>query len=195
MDINGSKGRPAGNAMRGAFGFAAAAFLTSLAATPASAQEITHRFINPGFGGNPFNADYLLGTATIDRPAAPTTGTSGLSQQELLARQIQSRILSSLSSGIVQAITGADPGDTGEFTVGDQTITFERTLTELRLTIFDSVTGETTEIVLPVLNTDSVQSASAQAQSAESALSAVTSLGTTGTVDQSGSLDTILDGL
>lgn len=194
MDIEGSKGRPAGAAARRAFAFATAIFLGTMIATPASAQEITHRFLNPGFGGNPFNADYLLGTATIDRPAAPSTGTSGLSQQELLARQIQSRILSSLSSGIVQAITGADPGDTGEFTVGDQTITFERTLTELRLTIFDSVTGESTEIVLPVLNTNDARSAS-NAQSAESALSAVTGIGATGTVDQPGSLDSVLDGL
>ena len=132
----------------------AAAF--ALAAAPqASAQELTHRFINPSFGGNPFNSDHLRGIAALDRPASPELArTAGLSEQQLLVRQIQSRLLSSLSSGLIEAITGASPGTSGEFIIGDQRITYERTLTEIRLTFFNETTGETTEIVLPVINAD-----------------------------------------
>ena len=52
----------------------------------------------------------------------------------------------------MEAITGAAPGTVGEFVVGDQTIAFERTLTTIRLTITNNLTGEVTDIVVPVLN-------------------------------------------
>ncbi len=71
-----------------------------------------------------------------------------------VARQIQSRLLSALSSSVVEAITGADPGTSGEFVVGDQRIAYERTLTEIKLTIFDDSTGQNTVIVVPVFTTN-----------------------------------------
>lgn len=120
----------------------------------AQAQELSFKFNNPSFGGNPFYSDHLLGVASAQRPERPAED-EGLSEGEQFARQIQSRILSALSSSIVEAITGSDPGTSGEFTVGDQTIFFERSLTEIRLTITDNVTGEVTTIVLPVIEFDS----------------------------------------
>lgn len=117
------------------------------------AQELSFKFTNPSFGGNPFYADHLLAVASAQRPEKPSED-SGLSEGEQFARQIQSRILSALSSSIVEAITGSEPGTSGEFTVGDQTIFFERTLTEIRLTITDNVSGEVTVIVVPVFNFD-----------------------------------------
>lgn len=134
------------------FGVATAGLLLLAASSSATAQELVHTFKSPGFGGNPFNADYLLGVATAQRPERGGDADDELTETELFARQIQSRLLSSLSSGIVEAITGAEPGTTGEFTVGDQTIFFERTLTEIRLVITNNQTGETTEIVVPVLD-------------------------------------------
>lgn len=123
-------------------------------ARPSYSQELRHEFTNPSFGGNPFNSSHLLGVATAQRPERKRSAEESqqLTEGELFARQIQSRLLSSLSSGLVEAITGADPGATGEFTVGDQTISFERTLTEIRVKITNADTGEVTDIVIPVLN-------------------------------------------
>jgi curli production assembly/transport component CsgF len=137
----------------GAAGFVLIVGIAIVYPEPASAQELIYRPVNPSFGGNPFNTDYLMSTATAQRPerAAPP-GSEPLTEGELFARQIQSRILSALSSSIVQAITGSEPGTSGEFTVGDQTIRFERTLTEIRLFITDNATGRVTTIVVPVLN-------------------------------------------
>lgn len=134
--------------------------LIAFAAAPVSAQELKFEFRNPSFGGNPFNSDHLLATATAQRPPQKSDGANGtgeLTEAQLFARQIQSRLLSALSSSVVEAITGSDPGTSGEFTVGDQKISFERTLGEIRLSIFDNSTGETTDIVVPVLtlNTNS----------------------------------------
>ncbi|WP_238564961.1 curli assembly protein CsgF [Sphingobium bisphenolivorans] len=143
-------------------------------AAPASAQELKFEFRNPSFGGNPFNSDHLLATATAQRPPQKSSGADGtgeLTEAQLFARQIQSRLLSALSSSVVEAITGSNPGTSGEFTVGDQKISFERTLSEIRLSIFDNSTGETTDIVVPVLtlNTANAQSA-ANTGSVESSL-------------------------
>lgn len=140
-------------------------------ATPASAQELKFEFRNPSFGGNPFNSDHLLATATAQRPPQKSNGADGtgeLTEAQLFARQIQSRLLSALSSSVVEAITGSDPGTSGEFTVGDQKISFERTLSEIRLSIFDNSTGETTDIVVPVLtlNNNNANAAAAAASAA-----------------------------
>lgn len=131
-------------------GLLAVSFAAMSLAGPASAQEMVHRFISPGFGGNPFNTDYLLGTANIHRPAQPEEEGEGTpSEQELIARQIQARFLSNLSSEIVDAINAAQPGDTGDFELGDQRISFVRTETETRITFFNGRTGETSVVVVP----------------------------------------------
>lgn len=153
----------------------AAALAAVSMAGAASAQELKFQFINPSFGGNPFNSDHLLAIATAQRPDRPTSsdGTSGeLTEAQLFARQIQSRLLSALSSSVVEAITGSSPGTTGEFTVGDQKISFERTLSEIKLTIFDNTTGENTVISVPVLNFNNPAAAAAlsASTSAESSL-------------------------
>ena len=126
--------------------------LGAVSPSAVQAQELVHRFINPSFGGNPFYSDHLLGVATAQRPERASAARQQLSDAERFAQQIQSRILSALSSSIVEAITGAAPGTSGEFRVGDQTIFFERTLTEIRLIITDTNTGEVTEIVVPILD-------------------------------------------
>jgi curli production assembly/transport component CsgF len=111
-----------------------------------------HSFTNPSFGGNPFNSSHLLAIANLDRPDKPRDETAPLTEGELFAQQLRSRLLSALSSSLVQAITGSAPGTSGEFIVGDQTIRFERTLTQITVTILDNVTGETTTITVPVIN-------------------------------------------
>ncbi|MCW1431503.1 curli assembly protein CsgF [Novosphingobium sp. JCM 18896] len=174
----------------------AAALAAVSMASAASAQELKFQFINPSFGGNPFNSDHLLAIATAQRPDKPASedGTTGeLTEAQLFARQIQSRLLSALSSSVVEAITGSNPGTTGEFTVGDQKISFERTLSEIKLTIFDNTTGENTVISVPVLNfTNSAASAALSANtSAESSLLGST---LTGTSSVEGSLLTSLTG-
>lgn len=130
----------------------AAVALAIVPASVASAQELVHRFISPGFGGNPFNTDYLLGTANIHRPDEPAAPTDTPTEEELIARQIQARFLSNLSSDIIDRIQNAQPGDSGEFNVGDQVIRFSRTATETRITFVNGRTGETSEVVIPDRN-------------------------------------------
>ena len=131
--------------LRTAF-FAAMAVALS---TSASAEDLVYTPINPSFGGNPFNSAHLLGIANAQNkfkdPASASRGT----EAEIFARQLQSRLLSALSSQIVDAIFGDNPQQQGTIQFGGQTIEFVRGLEEVTLTITDDATGEITTIVIP----------------------------------------------
>ncbi len=107
--------------------------------------------VDPSFGGNAFNSAHLLGIANSQNdyrdPAASTSSTG--SQADIFARQLQSRLLSSLSGQIVSAIFGENPQEQGTISFGGQTINFVRGLTEVTLTITNDETGEITEIIVP----------------------------------------------
>ena len=112
-------------------------------------QDITYEPVNPSFGGNPFNSAHLLGIANAQNGFKdPKAATSG-SQADIFARQLQSRLLSALSTQIVDAIFGDNPQERGTITFGGQTIRFVRGLDEVTLTITDDTTGEVTTIVIP----------------------------------------------
>ena len=126
----------------------ASAVMLSVAA-PAFAQDITYQPISPTFGGNPFNSAHILGTANAQNDYRdPRAATSG-SQADIFARQLQSRLLSALSSQIVDAIFGENPQERGTIRFGGQTIEFVRGLEEVTLTITNDETGEVTTIVIP----------------------------------------------
>ena len=122
--------------------------LTSLGGT-AHAQDLTYEPVDPSFGGNPFNSAHLLGIANAQNDYKDPTAATRNSQADIFARQLQSRLLSALSSQIVDAIFGDNPQERGTISFGGQTINFVRGLTEVTLTITDDTTGEVTTIVIP----------------------------------------------
>ncbi len=121
-----------------------------MAAGGASAQDITYQPINPTFGGNPFNSAHLLGVANAQNNYRDPKSTTGSSQGDLFARQLQSRLLSALSSQLIDAIFGENPQERGTFTLGGQTVTFIRDLESVTITITNDETGEITTIVVPL---------------------------------------------
>src|SRR3546814_16251336 len=81
---------------------------SSIAGT-ASAQDMVYTPINPSFGGNPFNSSHLIGIANAQNNFKDTKSTTSNSQADIFARQLQSRLLSALSSQITDAIFGENP--------------------------------------------------------------------------------------
>ncbi|MDD3838118.1 MAG: curli assembly protein CsgF [Phenylobacterium sp.] len=132
-----------------ASGVAAACLMTW--AGSACAQDLVYQPINPSFGGNPFNSAHLLGVAgAINDYKDPSAKTStGSSQSDLFARQLQSRLLSALSSQITGAIFGENPQETGNVNFGGQQISWVRTLEAVTVTIVDDATGAETVIEVP----------------------------------------------
>jgi curli production assembly/transport component CsgF len=132
----------------------AVALVVGATATPAAAQDLTYQPVNPTFGGNPFNSAHLLGLANAQNDQKdPSATSSNNSQADIFARQLQSRLLSALSSQIVDAIFGDNPQERGTISFGGQTITFVRGLEEVTLTITNDETGEVTTIVVPTFVT------------------------------------------
>lgn len=131
------------------FGALAALLMGIAAPSVALAQDMTYQPIDPSFGGNPFNSAHLLGIANAQNDFKDPKATANSSQADIFARQLQSRLLSALSSQIVDAIFGENPQQSGTITFGGQTIRFVRGLDEVTLTITDDDTGEVTTIVIP----------------------------------------------
>ncbi|EDL48762.1 curli assembly protein CsgF [Erythrobacter sp. SD-21] len=119
-------------------------------AVPANAQDIVHEPISPTFGGNPFNSNHILGIANAQNKTKDPNAASTNSQADIFARQLQSRLLSALSSQIVDAIFGDDPQESGVISFGGQTISFFRSLDSVTLIITNDDTGEETRIVVPL---------------------------------------------
>lgn len=116
----------------------------------AYAQDVVYQPVNPTFGGNPFNSNHLLGVANAQNDYRDPRSTSNSSQADIFARQLQSRLLSALSSQIIDAIFGENPQESGTISFGGQTITFFRSLDSVTLTITNDETGEETVIVVPL---------------------------------------------
>lgn len=122
-------------------------------AVPAAAQDVVYRPVSPTFGGNPFNSNHVLGVANANNNNRDPRSDSSNSQADIFARQLQSRLLSALSSQIVDAIFGDNPQESGTITFGGQTIEFFRSLDEVTLIIRNDETGEETRIVVPLFIT------------------------------------------
>jgi curli production assembly/transport component CsgF len=120
------------------------------AAAPVAAQDLVHTPISPTFGGNPFNSQHVLGVANANNDFRDPRAASSNSQADIFARQLQSRLLSALSSQIVDAIFGENPQESGTISFGGQTIEFFRSLEEVTLIIKNDTTGEETRIVVPL---------------------------------------------
>ena len=119
-------------------------------AVPVQAQDLVHEPISPTFGGNPFNSNHILGTANAQNKEKDPNSSTSSSQADIFARQLQSRLLSSLSSQIVDAIFGENPQESGVVSFGGQTIEFFRSLDSVTLIITNDDTGEETRIVVPL---------------------------------------------
>ncbi|WP_299194228.1 curli assembly protein CsgF [uncultured Erythrobacter sp.] len=128
----------------------AAAFGCCAIASPALAQDLVHEPISPTFGGNPFNSNHILGTANAQNNTTDPNAVDRNSQSSIFARQLESRLLSALSSQIVDAIFGENPQESGTISFGGQTIEFFRSLDEVTLIIRNDDTGEETRIVIPL---------------------------------------------
>lgn len=139
----------------------------SLMTLSAQAAELVYTPVDPSFGGNPLNSTHLFAVANAQRDATASDantsvsgsgslgggGTTSTSDAQLFVQQLQGRLLSALASQVTDAIFGTNPQDSGTVQFGDTTVTFDRTLGSINLTIFDATTGTTTQISVPQLQT------------------------------------------
>ena len=125
--------------------------LSVLACVDATAGDLVYTPVNPSFGGDSFNSQHLLGLANAQNEHKDDGKSEELSSSERFLQMLESRLYSSLAEQVSEAIFGEDAQDSGTITFQDQRIDFERVDGEIRLTILDFTTGQTTQIVVPTL--------------------------------------------
>lgn len=127
--------------------------IVSTQSFPAFGQDLVFEPINPSFGGNSFNSAHLLAIANAQNDyERPQTDPSSQDDLDRFIRSLQSRLLSSLSTQVSNAIFGEDAQDEGTIIFGDQRIDFVRTLDGIQLTITEA-DGSVTVITIPTLIT------------------------------------------
>jgi hypothetical protein len=130
-----------------------------LVSQPALASEIVFQFKNPSFSGQGAGAQWLTienqeftrQKAIQDKIEAELKAQALEEKNSILNRfmnNLQSRIYSQLAQQLTNNLFGEMGGQSGEFALEGNTIKYEKTDTEIKLTITDDA-GNTTEIIIP----------------------------------------------
>ena len=123
-------------------------FLTSLCYS----QQFSYKPKNPAFGGDTFNYNWLLSSANAQNSIIATRA-EGEEQSELdqFGESLRNQLLSQISRTLLQQQLGAlgDLTEPGSFTVGALAVEVFESNEGLVINIFDTSTGEQTQIVIP----------------------------------------------
>jgi len=115
----------------------------------AGAQDLVYEPVNPSFGGDPFNSSHLNNLAQQQNDFDDQQAFDPPTAQEQFADSLERRILSRTSQTITDRIFGENPQDSGEFTVGQQRISFEQVGDQVDITLVDLQTGAETNLTIP----------------------------------------------
>lgn len=118
-----------------------------------SAQQFVYKPINPAFGGDTFNYQWLIQSAEQqNRFTDPALANSAAQQSELdafsagLNRQLLSQLQRALLTLNIDPDTGLQPGT---FSFGSLEVEILESLDGLVLNILDTTTGDQTQVIVP----------------------------------------------
>lgn len=126
----------------------------SLCALGASvyAQQFSYQATNPFFGGDTFNYQQLLSSATAQNSfTAPSTAPVVQSDLEQFGEQLNASILSQISRELTQQQVDAigSISEPGSFSFGSLALDVFESPEGLVINILDTSNGEETQIVVP----------------------------------------------
>jgi len=127
-------------------------FIFFISSTVAVAQQFSYKAINPAFGGDTFNYNWLLSSATSQNgfKEAPVTRTA---QTDLgrfgssLNQQVLNQISRSLLAQQLQSV--GDFSQEGTFTFGTLNVEIFDSDEGLVINILDTSNGEQTQVIVP----------------------------------------------
>ncbi len=116
-----------------------------------NAQEIVYKPINPSFvGGNPFNASWLLSNAdSQNKFKEDSKGFEEKSEIDKFTDSLNRQLLNQLSRDLFQQEYGSSGLTSGTYTFGSLVVDITPTTGGLSIDIFDTNTGEQTQIIIP----------------------------------------------
>ncbi len=116
------------------------------------AQQFSYEPINPAFGGDTFNYNWLLSSATSQNQLQPRNAAGEeLSDLEQFGQNLNNQILSQIARNLTSAQLESigDLTEPGIFTFGDLAVEVFETGEGLVINILDTSTGEETQVVVP----------------------------------------------
>lgn len=121
--------------------------------TDMNAQQLSYRPINPAFGGDTFNYQWLLQSADAqNRFTDPANATAAQDQSNLdtFADGINRQLLSQLSRALLSSQIDVNDGlEPGTFSFGNLEVEVLESIDGLVVNILDTSTGDTTTVVVP----------------------------------------------
>ncbi len=132
--------------------FLFAFFALSFSGSAALADELVWTPINPSFGGNSFNAAWLMQQAEAQNKLKDETQRYDPFRRDALqdfSESLNRQILSRLSSRLIQTMFGEAAFEPGNYEIGDYIINISSTETGIRIEITDQRTGSETSMEIP----------------------------------------------
>lgn len=120
--------------------------------TAAFAQQFSYKPLNPAFGGDTFNYNWLLSSAVAQNQIqAPGTRRDENSDLEEFGETLNRQILSQISRTLLQQqLEGiGDLTQPGTFTFGTLNVEIFEGDEGLVINILDTTTGEQTQVIIP----------------------------------------------
>jgi curli production assembly/transport component CsgF len=116
-----------------------------------NAQDLVYKPINPAFGGDTFNYQWLLSSAEAQNKFKEDTDL-GLEQQTELERfkeNLNNQLLNQVSNSLFQKQFGDKGISEGSYVFGSLSVDIYPSNLGLVVDILDTETGEQTQVVIP----------------------------------------------
>ncbi|MEM6843957.1 MAG: curli production assembly/transport component CsgF [Bacteroidota bacterium] len=123
-----------------------------LSVLSSQAQDFVYRPVSPAFGGDTFNYQWLLSSATAQNSTEDPDAELGRAERDPLAdfqQDLNRRLLSDLSRSLVGSQFGEEGLEEGIFEVGLFQIEVFQGTEGVSITILDTSTGDQTTVTVP----------------------------------------------
>ena len=116
-----------------------------------NAQDLVYKPINPSFGGDTFNYQWLLSSADAqnDFKEKPTTGFEQKTQLQLFKENLNNQLLNQVSNSLFQKQFGTGGISPGSHVFGSLSVDIYPSNLGLVVDILDTSTGEQTQVIVP----------------------------------------------
>lgn len=116
-----------------------------------SSQEMVYKPINPAFGGDTFNYQWLLSSAEAQNIHEEDSGFSFDEQSELesFSESLNRQLLNKISSDLFREQFGDGDIQPGTYMFGSLVLEISPSTDGLLINILDTQTGDQTQIIIP----------------------------------------------
>ena len=117
-------------------------------------QDLVYKATNPAFGGDTFNYQWLLSSASaldLTEDNRTRTSSNATTSVDAFAASLERQVLNSLSRELISAQFGEEGAGLtdGTYEFGEFQLDVTTTVEGLSITIFDVNQGQQTQIVIP----------------------------------------------